>query len=71
MDQVWVVLLNAGLMKLLSEENNDVRTKLQAYHLFPTLILRCPHLAVKDLSPVEFIFKAIDQVMNYLEGICE
>uniref|UniRef100_A0A0N7Z9K2 Putative proteasome-associated protein ecm29 n=1 Tax=Rhodnius neglectus TaxID=72488 RepID=A0A0N7Z9K2_9HEMI len=61
MDQVWVVLLNAGLMKLLSEENNDVRTKLQAYHLFPTLILRCPHLAVKDLSPVEFIFKAIDQ----------
>ncbi|KAK9500526.1 hypothetical protein O3M35_001774 [Rhynocoris fuscipes] len=61
MDQVWLVLLNSGLMKLLTEEECDARTKLQAYQLLSTLVLRCPHLAVKDLSPVEFIFKAIDK----------
>ncbi|XP_014250831.1 proteasome-associated protein ECM29 homolog [Cimex lectularius] len=58
-EQVWPVLLNAGIMKLLEEEM-DRKNKILALQILPLLILKCSDLAKKDLSPIEFVFSTIE-----------
>uniref|UniRef100_A0A146MF04 Proteasome-associated protein ECM29 n=1 Tax=Lygus hesperus TaxID=30085 RepID=A0A146MF04_LYGHE len=65
LDQVWQTMLNSGLIKLLDmEEGADKKTKLLAYPLLSTLVLRCSDKAKTDLSIVEFVFKKIETEMD-------
>ncbi|CAB0005497.1 unnamed protein product [Nesidiocoris tenuis] len=65
LDQVWQTILHSGLIKLLDlEDGTDKKTKLLAYPLISSLVLRCSDKAKKQLNVVEFIFGKIESEMD-------